>query len=545
MPGVQGRNQQKEMETMIKRETPSGWIQKLLAAGTAVVSFAFLLGAFFGRYGLQYGHAAILVVFFLALCGGFFLFALLLKKIPPLSRRTARILGWVGMALLLFLQLFYARAIYTSYLADSGYVSAVVHEYVTEGTFSGLNYFYSWPNNRTLLYLEIGLAKLGRLLGTSDTDLVLSCFGALCVYAATLLVFFTARRIFGTRAACFVGLLSLCCFAFSPWLPVPYTNVYSMPVPPLTLFLILRFKDAAIPWRKALWAGLLGVACCFGYFLKPINIIFLLAALLVCMAFYKGFFLHWRQKAIYCGCFVLGAALVLGVHTMLGQAILEPLNDGGPLRDRDGAMASFYLMLGLGEEEVDGEVYYGQWQYDDVMAALSQPTREEKTAYHWKVIRERLTERGFWGTVQFVGKKVMAHSIDGSFGQTGENFYGREPESEGPISSRIQDVVLVYRPYYQQYTAPALQAIWVFLLLLLGIGSLRSFRRAEDWTVSALRLALLGFVLYLAVFEAHPRHWLSELPMMVLLAATALPAALLRPASAHRLPAPNASAPAE
>jgi hypothetical protein len=158
----------------------------------------------------------------------------------------------------------------------------------------------------------------------------------------------------------------------------------------------------------------------------------------------------------------------------------------------------------------------GGYNDDDVNATRQFKTVKEKKEFNIKEIKKRLSDYGFLGYMKFLLTKYRSNVTDGSF------FFGREggklsfPEVEMNSSNKL--IYFLKELYYGKYV-PLLrfcaQVIWVFMLFL----SLVSHGR-KGWYLMFLRLALIGGLLFLLIFEGgRSRYMIQFSPCIVVMGA--------------------------
>lgn len=250
----------------------------------------------------------------------------------------------------------------------------------------------------------------------------------------------------------------------------------------------------------------MGALSVIGFKIKPQTVIVIVAVTLTELFFHR----LDRARVLVLGkhllCFVLAALITLtGINAAIGAVTQHTLTD--EMKAEKEFPFTHFLMMGLNPETG------GFFSSEDGGATASFSTKQEKIDYNLTVIRQRLSALGPVGYLQFLLQKGRA------------NFHGiymdmwvRSPfPNTDPLSTALQGSFCQggqgFR-VYQQF----LEALWVILLLLWLLPVVFCPRSCGDRFGTVLRLAVMGFALFLLLFEGGPRYRFHQFPIFILLA---------------------------
>lgn len=399
------------------------------------------------------------------------------------------------------------------YLADQGHPD--YYQYV--------NYLNHWTNNTGIFVVLVGLGRSLQALGLFSYRAFYALAvvtGQFCFVLAMLFTFLYLERFVDPLAAVY----SLPLWLLFPvvWLQggVFYTDTYSIAFAPLLLYLLscAGARQSFVQKLPYLLAG--GAALALGLQIKATVLFVVLAWLLLQLG--RGHF-----KNALCALLVLAltvAPLQLAAKRLQYTMVLEPQK----VEQMDTPTA-FWLMMGLSDQT-------GEFNYLDEDAIRGIPTQKEKTAYCLQTALDRLRQRGFGGTANFLLTKLSR-----TFG-SGNADIGYML-SRGPLHPRraVYQFILPQGRFYGLFNN-ANQAVYTLLYLLALAGAalgLRRLARAEDRlspppaadvtaagppheALSEVYLALCGFVAFMLLWESNHRQLVNQWPLLIAAAAVGL-----------------------
>lgn len=428
-----------------------------------------------------------------------------------------KLLAAAGCAAFFLLQLgvCYSNA-GVQYGFDSTHIANSALSYIKNGaqvTFYP-SYFIFHPHNFPLLLTDIGLLKL--VGGSMDTFTQLTYIGNIVLIDISLLLaFLCIRELFGKKSAA-VMLLPLCLvIGLNPIMILFYSDTLSMVFPVLVLFLYVRLRRAEK--RRARIGLLLLIALCvFIGFEFKITTVILPAAIAVAELLYH--IREWKRVMAV----ALSCALVFGLTAVLDKGANKFFRELDLLQvdmaDNPNLHAVpvwDYVMIGL-------RYPYGTIDSEDRNFTITRP-KSTQTEEIKQVIADRLAGYGPAGYIAFLNRKMVYAFGQSSFSigadGTGRHLYNMPNTLFGKLSQNIFGTSGKWFPVF----AYILQGGWVLCLFLIACPLFFGGKKKTDKTVSVLRLALGGILLYLLVSENNPRQLVNQLPLIMILAAWALP----------------------
>lgn len=147
--------------------------------------------------------------------------------------------------------------------------------------------------------------------------------------------------------------------------------------------------------------------------------------------------------------------------------------------------AAHFMMMGLNEEST------GSFHSGDVAISGSVRLLEDRTERQFEVIKERLENKGFFGYIGFLLKKMVMTFNDGTFGWGREGAYTPDVYpiyADASYVALIRDIFMpnyLYSGYFNTYS----QTVWLLIIF------------------------------YLMLFEARARYLICFLPVIIMAAA--------------------------
>lgn len=403
----------------------------------------------------------------------------------------------------LAVQFLVARCCWTHLGWDPGEVHLAAEDIARGLPVSNSEYFRPYPNNAPLTLLLVpplwAAVKLGLGVPYVALPYVDAVLLNLTAYLATRCVY----RLTQSRTARWFALaLSVGWIALSPYILYPYTDVYVILFPLLTLWVWLF--DAK-PLRRWLLISLLSF---IGYAVKPTAlIVFIALVLLEGLRFLAGRHDPARLRragAILC-VVVIGALPGLAFQQLSVKALT------GSAKPEEQHTITHFLMMGMNDET------YGGRSEDDVIFSTSFDTLAERQAANLQVARERLASRSLTENLHFFAVKAYKAYADGSFAAHGSFIHVEIPERTDKLSTFLRSLYMKKSAYGAHCTTIA-QFAWLGVLTLCAYAAVAQRRRP---VAAVIGLTLIGLTLYLLLFEVWPRYLFLYAPFFVILSSLA------------------------
>lgn len=446
----------------------------------------------------------------------YFLFAYVTGKIK-MTKKLSLIMD--GCLIVIFAIVFFVNVEVCKCLnlAQGWDVSCVVgtayslhHEILIQNNPDGW-YYSVYPNNVPITFV---LYKLFNLADKMDDFHYVNDF--MWVIVICLMVSVTGyfmcvsvkkiTRSFSTT--CIACALYISCVCVTPWKTVPYTDMFAIMFPLLSISLyVFHYYSKNKLVRYILWfliflSGFLGSLIKPTVFIVPIAIV-LCEMVKIAVNLRKT----WKEIVVKLSLIIFAFFIYCGCKQYIYEDVgYEPNKESE-------FTALHYLMMGLNEQST------GSFHSGDVAISGNIPLLEDRTEKQIEVIKERLGEKGFLGYMNFLLRKMVMTFNDGTFGWGREGVYTLDAY---PIYKNSFDVTLIkdifipnylYSGQFNTYS----QAVW--LLIIFSIPGFCFVDKEKREVCMPILVSLLGIIFYLMLFEARARYLLCFLPLIIMAAA--------------------------
>lgn len=377
-------------------------------------------------------------------------------------------------------------------------------------------HFSIYPNMRPFLALARTVRSWTAGSGV-DYDAAFSALNTVSFLLTATVLYVTVRR-FASPARGVLALLVLGVLVdTSPWLSVPYTDLPVLWTPITAIALFAAAQRPGRIARSAILAAAGGAVLALGYIVKVTPVVGLVA-LIVTLAITATGRGRQRRRLLALGVSAVAAFLLtvpaLGLWTRAEDG-LPPLN---------GAWAATPLTYVAEGFRTQRSIQGGPLEYGAFDRLVVERTKRKdaatQNALAWQFIRQEWQRRGIAGTVRFEVDKTLFNWGDGMFWARGEGLDATAPAlRHGPLADTVMTWNAPAGRRYPQHVLLA-QITWTAALLALGIGLIRSRFRPEFLLMALTILGIAGFTL---LFQGRSRYLLVHVPVVVALAASALP----------------------
>lgn len=379
------------------------------------------------------------------------------------------------------------------------------------------DYLSLYPNNLPLLAIDRMGAAVAQAFSLAP-DAVLIPLNGICVAVTLYAVHLLVVRVAGRGPAVVAQLLTLVLVGTSPWLAVPYTDFYAMPFVVGGVALAVRaMTPRARTGRVVLWV-LAVVSVSVAYAIKTTPVVIAIAAVLTAVvAIFDHDLAPERRAGVIAACAASALAFV-ALGTGLSAAATSVAGvDPARIDTSVSPPLLWWVALGANEQHgADGVVNYGAYSREMVDAVTGR-TPDEMRSYAADVLGDRWAQRGLGGTLAFYGNKAAWNWGDGMFWAWGEgpdSLPGTLAPATG-VTGIVHDLNGFHGTAYQ-LRADLTQAVWLAVLLVAGLGLLRTPYRRETLLVAA---SVLGIAAFTLVLQGRSRYLFAFVPLVVVLAA--------------------------
>ena len=369
-------------------------------------------------------------------------------------------------------------------------------------------YFNIYPNNVTLTYIFAMILKVGAIFNVKEPYFLLILFGCLSVNLSGVFLILTARRILEKNIWCnIIALFWIVLTSLSPWIVIPYSDTYCIVFPILLMYLYTFVRDE----NKKSWLiwGIICAVTYLGYLIKPtVAIVFIAMLTFEIWSLCFGNSTIKRKNVLKKIIIMIGAlGICIAAHQRAGIIL------GYNIDKEQNVSVWHYGMLGANYETS------GTYSDADVGFSISFVTSEERKIANQQEWLRRIKDMGGIGLIKHLCKKTLINFNDGSFswGQGWPGIYLYEQElPELPGASFLRECCYPEGKYYEIWKILR-QTIWLLvLLLMLGNGICNE---TEEISAYIVGLSVVGFTIFLMIFEARARYVYCFSPVFILCAA--------------------------
>lgn len=427
----------------------------------------------------------------------------------------------ISSIVLLILQIIIVKNIFFQVGWDVSYLKEAAEQYVDNNLDEfHKHYFEKNPNNVFMYVLTIGFIKIGKYIGFNGYK-ALVYFGVVLNNISVLMTSLVVYKVSKKRTWGYVSyLLSVLLFGLSPWMIAPYSDIFSILVPVLSLYIFLVVRDSKIKWF--IKPILVVVLPSFAYAIKPTNlfILFAIALFELIQIISKPDKLKSFLK-ILIGIGV-GVAVIFLTKAITYKTIDYKVNDNVVMP------MSHYLLLGSHYNMA------GQYNGFDDDYTCSFTSKEEKSKADIAKVIERYKEMFPIQYMQHVCNKTFLNYTNGIMGWGKEAGFVQELyENDSALANSLRsfyyvggDVVLREENAFPEggdnfsIFANLSQIIWYMVLILCFVQSIRMCftkkSNPEDEYVPVIAgITILGLFVFLTLFETNARYIFSLLPIFI------------------------------
>lgn len=435
----------------------------------------------------------------------------LLQHFAPVWERCGNYILPGFLVLLFGVQMYFAHQliIVPKYDFSSLYDGAV--EWLNTGTFASFyDYYYYYPNNlgpMTFLYVLFRIVSRLGYHNYYNVGIFVTCLLTSVMVAST---YYCCKKLFSATEAVF----SLCLFALYPPLYFCgssfYTDILSMAFPPLVFALFLagsealQSGDTASPDKRSIcrkWLSdlLLVLACYIGYFLKPTVFICMIAIFIV-LLLQK----NWRRFLTL----LVETLLVFGVCTMLFHGYIYSHHLDRATADQMATPKETWVMMGLNEN-------FG-FSPDDTefSRSFTDPTARKEAVR--TEIKNRLSALGAKGIYKQLRLKAVMAFADGTFELSYMFLFGLARETG--LTDFLTLLGSHYQIYWEGCSLPQYANLFFTAVFLFFCAKAVFQKKEQPAVLLIVPLSVCGLMLFLMLWEVHPRYTINYFSYLIMLA---------------------------
>lgn len=417
------------------------------------------------------------------------------------EKKYLLLISILNLSIIIGLQWFFFKYFKVTPTWDFGHVYDSALQLKDEFTYVQPYFYVQFPNNIPVLLLFVGIMRFLDFIGIHD---YLPCFIIINMLVVILSIVCLYVFIYRRTTLSHITTLSFLLVIITPlytYTTIVYTDTLTMIFPILSLLMYDFFYHSEDRKFKYVWLVFLGICLAIGTLIKA-NVIITLIAILI------HYFMttKWKSSLIF-----MVVLLIPFISTnYVYQKVIDPII---PVEDEElGYPTTHWLMMGLNHS---GKIY-GGFNIGDVhiTAELKKDglSNNDITKQHIKIIKERLSNYGVQGYLEFLSKKINFTWGEGTY-------YAPDKLIRSPLGENK----------YQQYVFGDKQTTFVYgsqishtlILFLIVIAGCSLFRQRISFEV-VLSITLFGVFLFLLFWETRSRYLVLYIPVMLALASHGL-----------------------
>ncbi len=424
------------------------------------------------------------------------LFVLIFKFIQSkeqwLNNNTFKgLLGFFTILTITQILMYYFAAGYPAHDLERVFTGAYNYTISGEILDPYLDYFYKYPNNMPLTIVLQFIFRAFYKFGFTNFFIVGSLFNGFCIQLAYLFVFLIIKEIISKKYAFFSLAVLYLYLTLQTYISVFYTDTTTMLFPLAIIYFSIKIYNSEEFKEQIIYIALLSIFAGFGTKLKYSVIIAFIAVVIV-------FLLDKKLKKII--------AMSLGI--LIGYSCVSFFIDGFMYKnilDKDLAeelKTPFIAWIAMG---LDGE---GIHSSNDNHFIWAQETQEDRVDASLMLIELRLEEKGFFGYMSFLNKKMVR-----GFGSGNLDYINTAADS--PMKQNFMDDILNEDGKYNDIFDNIIQGyhIVVMITMIFSVGLSMALKNRK---FLIFQISSLGLLLFLLLWETGTRYLLNYYPILII-----------------------------
>lgn len=422
-----------------------------------------------------------------------FLLGLFFKGFSHLSKKTLILISMINFIVILILQFIFLRFFQVNPSWDFGMVYNGALSQLDKFDYLSFYFVGYYPNNIPLLIVEMLFMRFFRLFGISDYLTGLIVVNLLIIFVSLICTYWYIYRRYNLQTATLFSFFFLLITPFYAYVPIVYTDTFSMIFPIVALLLYDIFYHEKVKSKKLLI--ILSIWLTIGTLIKA-NVIITLIAILI------HYFMtnHWKTWIKF-----ISTIFICFIGMMLIYKVMIYPHNSMP-RGETGIPSTHWIMMGLknpgGYDDEDANFSMGLKNEDK--------SNQEIKEANIRIIKDRIHNYGISGMIDHFKQKINYTWSDGTYFSIKKLI--REPLIE---NNPYADYVIGHQNKYFIYFS---QISHMTLIGLMLIGAFRLLR-TKDTFESILTITIIGVFLFLLLWETRSRYLVLYLPIFLVLAA--------------------------
>lgn len=378
---------------------------------------------------------------------------------------------------------------------DFKWVMDTAEDLTKIGSTDKLHYFQVFPNNigaLTIITLSMWITN-GAEIGAYIANIMF-------VFLSAIFAMLASKKIGGYKLAINTLLIMLLCCPIYLYTPIVYTDTLSIFIPVATLYFWLLAKETNNTSKKYIYWGILSILSVIGYSLKPVAMIVYIAIIIETILCNRKYI---KQLAVSLILFII---LLVSYNTAEEKIIIKNSPWTYPY--------THWIMMGLNKPESEGgtSIGWGAYSAEDNEYTGVQPSVELKKEANIKRIKERLSEFGFRGYIEFLFNKFEYVWNDGTYYVF--NKIGWDTINKDTI---LYEYIIGEKSNY--IIKPFLSNLHQFMMIIILIVIITDIKNKDDESIRVMGISMVGIAIFLLFWEARSRYIYFLIPIFCILSA--------------------------
>lgn len=460
----------------------SNWGYKFICIFTFIVLFIAFIGSIFFYVNRSYNYFNP----FLLILGSILYLIFLIKLyryIITLSAKKKKIIC-ISLLIVQFVLLLSSFFIISSIpKVDLIHILTEINSLNETGHLLNNTYFSVYPNNRFLLMLLYNIQKIN----PSKSKIIFGLLSTFSISIMSLFTYKTVKKIYNQDKA----ILSLFITVLSPifylYVSYYYTDILMMPFASILIYLLVLNKKEDEFKKNIIFGIFIGILAGLAYKIRAVAI-FPLIAFIVYLIFTSNF-KNIIKKIIP---IFISLILTLGLVKEAESKLFINMDSNKEFP------VTHWIMMGFNEKS---NGYYSQDDYD---YSASAKTKEERSSFNIKCLKERISNLGPWKMTKLLVIKIVS-------------VWGKGDYSYQKYLDLVNDYNVSYRYLILDKNIIInylLQFSKIVILFMCLISIINAYKDKEN--KSFLLIAIFGAILFYLIWEVCPRYGLSFLPWLII-----------------------------
>lgn len=398
------------------------------------------------------------------------------------------------------LTLGYALAVYPGW--DFKNIFDAANSIVDNGIYNG-DYFILFPTNLGMLVVEVYLFKFAKYMGLQNMLNIAILANCILVNLSIFIIFLIAKKIYGNFKACITLIFSALFIPFYFYMPIIYTDTFSMPFLLISFYLYLLIKENDKMYKKLILIILMTLISFIGYKIKSSALIILIAIIIhiILTTSFKNFIKLSTPIIVIFIILNNSFGWFLDKNAFFSYTYREV--------ERKEVPYTHFIMMGLNEgtfgsfagQDIEYTIKYLNGQENNELC-------KEKTI---EMIKKRYFDFGIIGTFKYLTKKATW--------TWGDGLYLSDMQiTDNPISYGVLHKSIIEKGSFRTaitYFAQVFQIILLFLMICSVLKDLIS-KNKEINILATAKISIFGIFLLLLVWETRSRYLFNFVPLFIL-----------------------------